>query len=502
VGPTGILHDFIALRFAARGFNVLVQDVRGCFESEGEFYPFRNEAIDGKSTLEWIQEQSWFNGVLGMWGPSYLGYVQWAIAGNGPLYLKAIVPAITGANLPFVGYRDGALTLDMVLRWIIQLDAFDRKKYISNWSGLRKMLPSNMEKKIYRASMKLPLEDLDIETVGKQVPFLREWMEHLVPNDPYWLQFDHSDKMPQVTASVHLVSGWFDILLRELLEDYAKLNATKGRRPYLTIGPWHHLDTACLLETLRQGIDWFDVHLKGEKSQIHRKPVVIYVLGSGEWREFDEWPPPSRELAYYLHRNIEQDKENARVLSLNQPEGFQESDSYIYNPSDPTPAVGGANMSFAAGQVDNRELERRSDVLTYTTQPLDEVLEVIGPVRLWLYVKSDREYTDFHARLCDVYPDGRSLNVCDGIFRVYPETGEKQEDGSLLIEIDMWSTAIRFQKEHCIRLQISSGAHPRWYRNLGTNEQPVSATKMFSARQTIYHDVDHPSVLLLPKLKK
>lgn len=496
VGPTGLLHDFFAQRFAERGYNVLVQDVRGCFDSDGEFMPFAHEAQDGRATLEWIEEQPWFNGVLGMWGPSYLGYVQWAVAGGGPLYLKAIVPVISGANLPLTGYRDGALAIDTLLRWVIQLDALDRKAYLKNWFGLRRMSPRGMDSAIDRATMQLPLSDIDKQVVGVEVPFVRDWMNHL-DDTAYWNQFDHSRELSQVTASAHLVSGWYDILLRELLEDYAALKSN-GRTPYLTVGPWHHLDSECLTESLRQGLTWFDVHLKGERGELRSSPVRICVMGGGGWREMDTWPPPSRKVLYFLGNSRGDPDGEGGSLSLKPPGEESEPVSYVYDPETPTPAVGGPVMRVGAGPVDNRQLEARSDVVIYTTSPLEKDIEVVGPVRLRLYVRSSLEYSDFFGRLCDVHPDGRSINLCDGLLRLEPGKGSPQSDGSLLIDIDLWATANRFQAGHRIRLQVSSGAHPRWMRNLGTDTPLISATKSTPAQQTIYNDPKHPSVLILP----
>ena len=500
VGPTGILHDFIAQRFAERGYNVVVQDVRGCYESEGDFEPFTHEADDGRATLKWIEKQPWFNGVLGMWGPSYLGYVQWAVAGDAPLYLKAIVPVITGANIANTGFRDGSLSLDTILRWIIQIEALDRKSYYSNWFGIRRMSPKRVDKIITKASNELPLKDIDKRTVGKEVPFLREWMSHLTPDDPYWEQFDLSPKLPSVTASTHLVSGWYDVFLRETLEDYERLKETHGRRPYLTIGPWHHLDTNGLLESLRLAIIWFDVYLKGEGSKLNRKPIRIYVMGRDVWCELDHWPPKSDRMVYFLHRN-NTDPELIGHLTLNEPEGIETVDHYIFDPEDPTPAVGGAVMNNSAGVTDNNELESRSDVLTYTTSELDEDIEIIGSIKLQLFVRSSLENTDFFGRICDVHPDGRSNNICDGFLRVDPDTGVILEDGSKMVEFDFWPTAIRFSAGHKIRLQVSSGAHPRWYRNLGTDQPIDSTTDIRIAEQSIYHDIDHPSKVILPVIR-
>ncbi|MEA3439896.1 MAG: CocE/NonD family hydrolase [Chloroflexota bacterium] len=499
VGPTGLLHDFIAQRFAERGYNVFVQDVRGTFSSDGEFDPFIHEADDGHATLAWIEKQNWFNGLVGMWGPSYLGYVQWAIAGGGPLYLKAIVPMITGANLTHSGLRDGALTLDTVLRWIIQIDAMDRKKYLANLLGLQRIRPKTIDKIINQHTNHLPLSEIDRQIVGKDVPFLHEWMEHLDPEDPFWERYDPTKTFSNVTASAHLIGGWYDIFLRETLEDYALLKES-GHSPFLTIGPWHHFHGECMIEGIRQGLIWFDVLLKGDRRKLREKPVRLYVSGDGGWREFDSWPPKAKNVQFFLHQSDGNRRNPGYGLAPELPENPLPPDTYIYNPEDPTPSIGGAEMSLNAGPVDNRKLEARPDVMTFTSRQLENTIEVIGYVRLKLYVGSSLENTDFYARLLDVNPDGRSINLCDGLLRIKPGTGELQLDGSRLIEIDMWATANRFQSGHRIRLLIASGAHPRWSRNLGTGDPVQTGTRMVSAEQTIFHDSEHPSALILPVL--
>ena len=242
---------------------------------------------------------------------------------------------------------------------------------------------------------------------------------------------------------------------------------------------------------LREGISWFETQLKGLSSDLRNKPVRIFVMGAEEWREFDEFPPPAQEIRFYLHAGNE--------LSPQLPTPNSSPDRYRCDPADPTPSVGGAILGReGAGAQDNRLLEARPDVLTYSTNPLKEPLEIIGPVYLTLYVRSSLEHTDFFGRVCDVDTDGRSINICDGLFHVAPGRGDAQEDGSLRGEIDLWPTAHRFQAGHRLRLQISSGAHPRWSRNPGTGENLATGIRMAIAEQTIYHDTAHPSLLLLP----
>ncbi len=474
---------FLAQRFAERGYHVVVQGTRGRFDSEGEFDPFVNEPADGRATIEWIARQAWFNGNLGMWGPSYLGFVQWAVAASAPPALKALVPGIITSRGYALVYPDGAFALDTALRWIFLLDTMDQPA----WQVIPRLI--RQERILAPAFQHLPLVEADMATLGKPVPFYREWLSHPEPDDRFWQRIDHSAGMERITAPIHLIGGWYDMFLRDMLADYAALRAA-GHAPYLTIGPWSHLASELAWEMLRQGIDWFDAHLKGDRSRLRKQPVRVFVMGADEWREMDDWPPPARETRYFLC--------GEGRLSTKGPASAPSADHYRYDPADATPVIGGALFNPQAGPRDNRPLEARPDVLCYTTPPLPADVEVIGPVRLELFVRSSQAHTDFVGRLCDVHPDGRSMNVCDGLFQVTPGKGERQPDGSLRIEIDMWATAHRFLQGHRIRLQVTSAAHPRWNRNLGTGEPIGASTNMVVAVQTIYHDDSHPSALVLP----
>lgn len=498
-GPVGLAPAFIAQRFAERGYNVLIQDVRGRFDSKGEFVPFVHEANDGLATLRWIERQPWFNGVLGMWGPSYLGYTQWAVAGSAPLYLKALVPMISGSGLPLMGLRDRAFALDTLLRWILDLEDMEQA---TGWAGFRWARFLRQEGRLRRGFDHLPLAQADQQVVGHAVPFFQEWLHPTSAQVDAWRNMDCRPKLGKVTAAVHLVGGWYDILLRETLDDYQLLRQS-GRQPYLTIGPWTHLDLAGTWEGLRQGLAWFDAFLKGDRRALREKPVQVYLLGADRWRELSVWPPASKPRTLFLSAAapaLEKKPGHARGGSLQpQPPSAEEApEVYIYDPHNPTPAVGGAMMNLQAGPRDNRLLERRPDVLIYTSEPLTADLEVMGVPRLTLFVRSNRAHTDFFARLCDVYPDGRSINITDGFFRVEPGYGELQPDGTLRLELELWPTAVCFRAGHRLRLQISSGAHPRWNRNLGTGEPFAEGVTMVTAEQRVFHDAAHPSALSLP----
>jgi uncharacterized protein len=481
-GVFGGFAEFVAWCFTTRGYNVLLQDVRGRFDSQGEFEPYFHERADGQATIAWLKQQLWFNGKLGMWGSSYLGIVQWTMA-DAP-ELQALVLGMTTSDLYDVVFPDGALDLGLMMRWAALLRIQER---YTGWRALLSLLIlPEVERAVHPTFNHLPLHDADTMLPGKPVDYYRRWLEQ-ADRDLEWKTTLQGIDISQVNAPAHLIGGWYDFFLRGLLRDYAALQAA-GKEPYLTIGPWHHFSHFFLmLVMIKPGLAWFASRLKGEKNRLRKKPVSLYIMGANEWRDYDIYPPSSTEQRFYLGR----DKTLTETSTSSPP------DHYCYNPADPTPIVGGTQFSPHAGARDNRCLERRADVLSYTTDPLQKSLEIIGPVHVELYVFSSLENTDFFGRLCDVYPDGRSINICDGLFRIEIARGEGLADVISRIEIDLWSTAYHFRKGHRIRLLIASGAHPRWSRNLG-GSSPLTDIVLRCAEQTIYHDDQHPSALVLP----
>ena len=490
-GVMGKMMTLLAGLFAERGYHLIFQTTRGRFDSEGETEPFVDAAPDGQATLEWIMRQPWSDGNVGMWGTSYLGYVQWAIATDPAASpaLKAIVPTIISSKISSLFYSEGAFCLDTVLRWAFLLDMMDHTKdrsFLENW---RRVNPRGAQRYLKPAFDRVPLIEADVAALGRPVPFYRDWLEHPDSQDPYWEEIDHDHRIPQVTAPAHLISGWYDIALRGLLDDYQALQKA-GREPYLTIGPGPHTDLRGMAVSLQETLAWLDAHLNGDRTRLREKPVRIYIIGAEEWREMESWPPQAKETPLFLH--------DGGRLSLATPQETSPPDTYRYDPADPTPNVGGPLLMPPSGPLDNRLLESRPDIVCYTTEALDSDLEVIGPVRLELFARSSLEHTDFIGRLCDVDAKGRSINVCDGLIRVQPGRGESQPDGSLKVVVDMWATARRFRQGHRLRLQVASGAHPRWSRNLGTGEPIGRGTRMATANQIVYHDTAHPSALILP----
>ena len=485
--PPGFIDVFFARLLAERGYNVVIQTTRGRFDSDGEFEPLIHEAEDGKATIDWLSTQTWFDGNLGMWGASYVGYTQWVLATQALPTLKAIVPMSTSSSFSSLMFPDGAWG-DLALGFSNAVSLADKRKW-STIEAIKFVTKPKATAQILNLAYKhLPAREADAQAVGKPVAFYRQWIDHSRSTDPLWKTIDQSAQLPAINTPAYLFTGWYDFCSRGTLNDYAALKDA-GHTPYLTVSAHSH-DPRMSIKGIKPSLEWFDAQLKGDRSRLRKKPVQIFIMGAEAWRELDNWPPAAQETRYFLHSHHQ--------LSTDEPESESPPDSYQYNPADPTPSVGKLSGVMLHGPIDNRPLEARPDVICFTTSPLSRDIEVIGPVRLELYVRSSRPFTDFFGCLCDVHPDGRSINLCDGLFRVEPEKGELQSDGSVRIVVDMWATANLFRQGHSIRLQVSSGAHPRWYRNLGTGEPIANATQMVSAVQAIYHDSVHPSALVLP----
>ncbi|NJN16862.1 MAG: CocE/NonD family hydrolase [Oscillochloris sp.] len=492
-GVFGAFQDLLYRLFAERGYHVIVQTVRGRYRSDGEFAAFVHEAGDGRATMEWVAAQPWFDGNLGMWGPSYLGYVQWAVAAEAPSYLKAIVPLITSSRFSKLFYPGGAFALESSLRWIYLLDAMVGPSRTFDRTARKRSGAAATERVLAPVFAARPLNTADQRVLGRSNPDYQRWLESSDGTSAYWRSVDHHSGLAKVDAAILLVAGWYDIFLNGQLADYAALLAA-GRTPYLSILPVAHMNVGAQIEGMRQGLWWFDIHLRGQTEQIDsRRPVRLKVMGSREWHEMDFWPPPAEMSRYYLHHGGE--------LSDQAPSAQMASPGtsmYRYDPADPTPSIGGPVLSSQGGPRDQRPIERRSDLLCFTTAPLPAEVDVIGHVRLELYLRSSLEHTDIVGRLCVVEADGRSINVCEGILRVGFEVGERQPDGSRKIEIDMWATAQRFRPGQRIRVHVCSAAHPRWSANPGSGEGLGNATTLLPATQIIYHDYLHPSALVLP----
>jgi len=476
-GRAGVFGAVLGRPLAERGFQVLIQSTRGGFGSGGVFDPLRQEREDGLATLDWVTKQPWSGDAIVLVGASYLGYVQWAVADHLPPQVKAMVPQVTESGLTLEFLREDGLSLETPFGWGVQVAVQERRFGLLRQRG--------QAKKLEQALNTLPLAQADVVAIGHRSDYIQDVLAH-PGTSPRWAEVDHRTRVADVTVPVSSVAGWYDIFLPGQLRDFRTLQEA-GRRPRLTVGPWTHAGRDSLLgstgETLKQALEFGLAHARGEEPP-ERAPVRLYVMGEEAWRDFASWPPegyaPQR---FHLQAG--------GTLSPDAP-GGSVPDRYRYDPADPTPAAGGVRMAPDAGRVDNAALEARADVLTYTTDVLGEDVEVIGDVHAEIWFRSSLRYADVFVRLCDVGPDGRSVNVCDGL------TSLRDADELAAVAVRLWPTAHRFRRGHRIRLQVSSGAFPRYARNPGTGEPHATAVTLRAADQEVHHDPAHASAITLP----
>jgi putative CocE/NonD family hydrolase len=469
--------------FAERGYQVLIQAVRGTEQSGGVFDPFGDETRDGMATLDWIEKQSWFHGTLLTYGPSYLGYVQWAIAADAGTRITAMSPVVAASQFRDQTYLGDAFTLRGCLSWSALVTGQQRHQLLAQ---LEDVVGTN---RLTKALAHLPLGEADELATGRTCAWFQDWLEHSEPGSPYWVpDRDHRARVPEVTAPAVMIGGWYDLFLASQLEDYAALRAA-GRDPHLTIGPWTHSAPKLHGAAIRESLSWFRAHSIGDVSALRSDPVRLYVQGAQEWRDFASWPPPAAPTPFRLHAG--------GALGTGDPADSEPS-RYSYDPADPTPGIGGPLLGQGAGPKDQKAVEARSDVLVFTSAPLTGDLEVIGPVTARIHLRSSAEHTDLLVRLCDVDEKGRSVNVCDGLQRLVPGRFQVAEDGSQEVEVAMWPTAYRFRAGHSLRVHVAGGSHPRYSRNPGTGDPLGTATRLVVQHHEILHDPAHPSAVILP----
>jgi putative CocE/NonD family hydrolase len=469
-GRRGALAVGMARPLAERGFQVLIQSTRGGFGSGGTFDPMRREREDGLATLDWVIKQPWFGGSIVLVGVSYMGYVQWAVADSLPPEVKAMIPQVTESALTLEFLRKDGMSLETPFGWGVLVAVQE-----SRFALFKQPFQA---KKVRSALSTLPLNQADVAVIGRRSDYVQDILT-CDADDPRWAGLDHRHRVAEVSVPVSSIGGWYDIFLPGQLRDFEILQEA-GRPARLTVGPWTH--TAFTNVGVREAIEFGLAYARGEEPP-HRAPVRLFVMGEDAWRDFDSWPPKG-----YPARRFHLRPDGA--LSA-EPPRESAPDQYHYDPADPTPAVGGVSMN-GGGRADNKALEARADVLTYTTSVLDQDVEVVGEVSAEIWFRSSLPHADVFVRLCDVDPQGGSSNVCDGLISL------SAADEITSANVRLWPTAYRFKRGHRIRVQVSSGAFPRYARNSGTGEPRATATTLRAADQTIYHDAEHPSAVILP----
>ncbi|MGZ4222989.1 MAG: CocE/NonD family hydrolase [Solirubrobacteraceae bacterium] len=485
--------QFVGLLFgrllAERGLQVVVQSVRGTFGSGGRFSPF-DERADGLATLRWIRAQPWHGERIGAIGPSYLGLVQWAIAPDAGDDLAALSIQVSASQFHGQTYAGGSLSLETSASWLVLVAEQERRFAPLAMARALRRLPGLLTE--------ASLDDLDLRATGTEVDWFRQAIANPDRESQYWVARDFAQGVSKVTAPVQFIGGWYDIFLPWMLEDFAALHAA-GHAPQLIIGPWTHTDPGLVTAGTRDGIAWLRAHLLGDDRLVRSSNVRLFVTGEavdGRWRDLESWPPPGtspRRLWLAADGRLSDAAPDSAEPGAAEPGG----DHYRYDPANPTPSVGGPVLLSREPVVDNRRLEAREDVLTYTTDPLAEALEAIGPVSVELFFRASASYFDVFARVCDVDADGASWNVCDALDRIAPGRFEQLADGAWRVAFQLWPIAHRFAAGHQIRLQVSSGAHPRYARNPGTGEDANVATRLVAVELEVLRDAEHPSAVTL-----
>lgn len=524
-----------AVRLARAGYIVVIQDVRGRFRSEGAWVPMLHEAADGYDTVEWAAQLPGSNGNVGMYGASYFGFTQWAAATQAPPHLKAIVPSITWADArDGLFWRGGAMELGSGAYWQLTAIGIDAllKRYQEAPPEQRARALGALVHEINRLRAEgyrsLPLKDFEpYRRLGLAPDF-----DNLVANPnsrEHGAPYSVAEAYDQVRVPAYNIGGWYDIFCQGTLRNFSALRAegrtAEARQARLLVGPWSHVGYGGVVGELDFGFTaaasfinlqtdltgltqrWFDYWLKGiDNGVVDEPPVKLFVMGDNVWRDEQEWPPArARPTPFYLHSaGAANTLDGDGTLSTDRP-GGEPADHFTYDPEDPTPTAGGAvlmNAVFGAGVRDQRPIERRADVLVYTSAPLDHDVEVTGPVVVKLWAASSAPDTDFVARLVDVHPDGLAQNLADGIIRARYRDGDEPrllEPGQAYeFTIDLWATSNVFKAGHRIRLDIASASFPRWDRNPNTGAPFASDTITRPAGQTILHDAEHPSHVVLP----
>jgi putative CocE/NonD family hydrolase len=519
--------DF-ARQAVARGYMVVVQDVRGRYNSEGEWYTFKHETEDGYETVEWAAALPHSNGKVGMFGGSYVGATQMLAAIGHPPHLAGICPVVTASN-----YHEN---------WTYQGGAFEQWFNESWTSGLAQDTASRALRDATNAlvgSRVLPLKEYPVFNLGSPVdgtsltsalaPYFLDWLDHPT-YDGYWKQWAIDEQYASIQVPALTVAAWYDIFQGGSLRNYLGMKAhagnevaRNGQRLLVTIGG--HAGGGRKIGTVDFGpaaaeydenavtLEWYDYLLQGKQNRFaSSNPVRIFVMGENKWRDEAAWPlERAKSTSYFLHSAGQANSAAGDgSLSATVP-STETADSLIYDPANPVPTIGGPlccdGEHLPAGPKDQAEVENRKDVLVYSTAALAEDTEATGPVTLDLYASSSAVDTDFTAKLVDVWPNGYRQNLTEGILRArYRESTASAKPlvpGQIYeLKIDLWSTSNVFLKGHSIRVEVSSSNFPRFDRNLNTGKDGSTDATLVKATNTIYHDAAHPSALVLPVVAK
>jgi putative CocE/NonD family hydrolase len=491
--------------FAGQGYVVAVQDVRGKFDSEGRFTVSANDTNDGSDTLDWIAAQAWSTGKVGTYGCSYLGEDQIELSKLRNPHHTAMIPQAAGGAYRFADLLEGgAVGLSEAAPWFLK------------WGSKVEPAPETPKVDLAQMFLTLPLVEM-VKKAGAAHTDFEDFVSH-TPGDPWWDRFGYVDKRHHFNTPALQICSWYDSVVNEafLLAKLMRQNGESARasdNQFLVIAPTTHCAFDSVTEHTVVGkrelgdaqfdyynlyLRWYDHWLKGFDNGMASVPKVqIYVMGANKWRSENEWPlARTRFTKYYLHSGGHANSlEGDGVLSTESPRN-EVSDQFRYDPKNPMPTVG-------EGAQDQSEVERRADVLVYSTPPLTAGLELTGTMELLLFVGSSARDTDFTAKLVDVYPNGTAFNLQDGILRArYREGFNKKvwmKPGEVYpLKIDLHATSNYFPAGHRIRLEVSSSNFPRFDRNLNTGGNNYDESEAVVATNVVCHSRDRSSYIVLP----
>lgn len=497
--------------FAQRGYVYVNQDVRGRFDSEGDFEVLVNEGRDGYDTIEWLARQPWSDGNIGTFGGSYESWDQWLAAEQQPPHLRTMIVQSTPPDIFLTAWWRGAFEMNTIF-WCVLLDGRVNQE-LSVYSDPQIMLH-------------LPVVTMD-EALGRRLEkTFRLWIEHNIFDD-FWKRQSYQAEISRVTVPVLHVDGWNDLRdVSATLQNYNTMVRQGGsdaarKNQRVIIGPWAHgnydhqkigpidFGPDAVIDRKALYLKWYDCYLENKHcDQVQAQaPVRIFTMGENRWRDEQEWPPRrARVMPYYFHSQGHANTSSGDGrLTLTSP-ATEPADRYTYDPHDANTLDMGEDDAFTQ---DQRKPEAKNDMLVFTSDVLEAPVEVSGPIQVKLWAASSAPDTDWVARLVDVHPDGYAQRLVDTIVsaRYHGESAypRSQSDFSLLspgvireYTLDLWDISNLFQKGHRIRVEIASAYLPIFARNLNTGENNLTATEMQPAQQTIYHDSAHPSRILLP----
>jgi putative CocE/NonD family hydrolase len=512
--------------YARRGYAVVAQDCRGRFGSEGVWEPFVNEAEDGYDTIEWIATQPWCTGKVGMIGGSYVGWVQWWAASQNPPHLVTIIPNVSPPD-PFfnIPYEYGVFFTLGSIWWADVLES----EATADLSGAT--IYEVSDKDFHKILKPLPVIELDKAVLGKENPYWRMWIEHPV-NGGYWDRANFLDKLEKVRIPVFHQSGWFDGDGIGSKLNYLRMVSYGHPYQKLILGPWGHTDEAtrrvgdkdfgpeAAVDLPRQYLRWCDYWLKGIDNGIVAEPLVsLFVMGSNKWLTGEKYPlPQTRFEKWFLSSGGSANTTKGDgVLTPSKPAADAPPDKYAYDPGDPTPApqmyrepeeekgkVKSVEQEKAERKAYHAEVTaQRQDILVYTSEPLAEPLTIVGPLSAVLYAATTGRDTDWFMRLMEVDDEGEIFQLAEGKIRArFRESTYKPqllEPGRIReYHLDLWQTGIEIPAGHRLRVEVASASFPLFSRNLNTGGHNEKDTDYITAQQTIYHNAQYPSHVLLP----